>query len=78
MQTRSGESGLKPLKRGVKPIGTIEAVETEAKWVLAEAWGPNGKLKRANAEGIRDKMREAWDEGGEAAINLKAFLDNVL
>ena len=66
------------MKRGVKPEGTVEAVEAEARWVLEDAWGPNGKLKRANAVEIKNKMREAWEEGGEAVRDLKAFLDKEL
>ncbi|KIJ46305.1 glycosyltransferase family 1 protein [Sphaerobolus stellatus SS14] len=82
VETRTG-AGLKPLKRGplkrgVKPEGTLEAIEKEARWILADARGPNGKIKRQNAEAIKVKMGKAWKEGGEAITQLRELLSREL
>jgi len=74
LQVRAGQWGLKPLFRGVQPIGTLEAVEAEAREVLQAAKGSDGEKKRRNARIIKDKMRLAWEEGGDALRQLEKFL----
>ncbi|KAF8572743.1 glycosyltransferase family 1 protein [Ramaria rubella] len=67
--------GLKPLRRGVTPAGTIEAVENEARDIILRLRGPEGVRKRKNAELLRDKLRGEWAEGGDARKNLQRFLN---
>jgi hypothetical protein len=71
IQVRSGESGLKPLCRGVQAKGTPEAVVAEVKDMLRRARGEEGARKRRNAEVMRDKLRMAWEEGGEALESVR-------
>jgi len=73
IEVRTGP-GLKPLHRGGRPTGTIEAVTSEVRSVLQRARGPEGDRKRRNAESIRDKWRKEWEEGGDARMNLRKFL----
>ena len=73
VEVRTG-LGLKPLYRGVHPTGTAEAVKAEARSILQKAQGADGERKRRNAESLRDKWREAWEEGGDALKNLREFL----
>ncbi|KAF8227378.1 UDP-Glycosyltransferase/glycogen phosphorylase, partial [Tricholoma matsutake] len=74
IQVRTGESGLRPLYRGVQATGTPDAVASEARHVLQSARGEEGKKKRRNAEVLRDNLRKAWEEDGEGMINLRRFL----
>ena len=73
VEVRTGP-GLKPLHRGVQPTGTIEAVTAEARSVLGRARGPEGERKRRNAEAMRYKWKNEWEEGGDALNNLRRFL----
>jgi hypothetical protein len=73
VEVRTG-TGLKPLYRGVKPTGTVEAVASEARTILQKARGAEGMRKRRNAESLRDKWKKEWEEGGDALKNLRVFL----
>ena len=74
IQVRTGESGLKPLYRGVQPTGTLDAIVSEARAVLQSARGDEGKRKRRNAEVMRDKLKKAWEEDGEGLVSFRRFL----
>ncbi|GJJ16201.1 hypothetical protein Clacol_010497 [Clathrus columnatus] len=72
-ETRIG-SGLRPLYRGIKPQGALEAIETEIRTVLQKAWGCDGARKRENILKLKEKLNIAWNEDGEARIELREFL----
>ena len=74
VEIRTGEEGLKPLYRGVKPTGTDEAVAAEARTIIRNTRGSEGEKKRENAELIKDKWRKEWEEGGDALTDLKRLL----
>ncbi|KAF8577021.1 glycosyltransferase family 1 protein [Ramaria rubella] len=74
IEVRTGY-GLKPLRRGVTPAGTVEAVAKEARDIVLRLRGPEGVRKRKNAELLRDKLRGEWEEGGDARKNLQRFLN---
>lgn len=73
VEVRTGP-GLQPLYRGVQPTGTIEAIAAEARSTLQKARGADGERKRRNAESVRDKWKDEWEEGGDALNNLRQFL----
>lgn len=73
IEVRTG-LGLKPLYRGARPTGTIEAVTAEARDVLQRARGPEGERKRRNAEAIRYNWKNVWEEGGDALKDLRRML----
>ncbi|KAF8519861.1 hypothetical protein JB92DRAFT_2897379 [Gautieria morchelliformis] len=73
LEVRTGQ-GLKPLYRGAHPTGTIEAVTAEARDILQKARGPEGERKRRNAESIRYKWKQDWEEGGDALNSLRKLL----
>ncbi|KIJ31033.1 glycosyltransferase family 1 protein [Sphaerobolus stellatus SS14] len=68
-EARTGDVGLKALKRGVQPTGTVDAIQLEIREILRNSREADGKLKRKNAEVIKDKMKAAWKEGGEAMLD---------
>ncbi|KIJ28143.1 glycosyltransferase family 1 protein [Sphaerobolus stellatus SS14] len=57
-EARTGDAGLRPMKRGVKPTGTVDAIQREIWEILQRARGEDGKIKRTNAEVISNKMKE--------------------
>ncbi|GJJ16199.1 hypothetical protein Clacol_010495 [Clathrus columnatus] len=67
-------SGLRPLYRGIEPQGTLEAIETEIRNVLQQAWGCDGARKRENILKLKEKLNIAWNEDGEARIEFLEFL----
>jgi hypothetical protein len=75
LEVRTGY-GLKPLYRGARPTGTLEAVAAEARDVLQRARGPEGDRKRKNAERIRGLWQAEWEEGGNAMKVLRQFLSD--
>ncbi|KAL5488450.1 hypothetical protein ACEPAI_6568 [Sanghuangporus weigelae] len=77
-ETRSWH-GLRPIHRlGNKcPEGTLDAFKREFKEVLSKATGEDGKLKRANAQKLRDKVARSWEADGEAWSEIKR-IDDVL
>jgi hypothetical protein len=74
VEIRTGKHGLKPLYRGVQPTGTDEAIAAEVRRTLQNTRGSEGERKRRNAESIRDKWRESWEEGGDALRDLRRLL----
>ncbi|GJJ10977.1 hypothetical protein Clacol_005206 [Clathrus columnatus] len=68
------EHGLKPLYRGYEPKGTREAIDTEFRRVLKDAFGPDGDTKRRVALEISKKLKETWEEDGGAMIELRRML----
>ncbi|GJJ09758.1 hypothetical protein Clacol_003982 [Clathrus columnatus] len=66
--------GLLPLHRGIKPQGTLEAIEKEMQTVLEKAWGPDGVQKRENLHVLTKKINKAWNDNGEARIEFLKFL----
>ena len=75
IEARTGEPGLKFLKRGVQPTGTVEALRHETREILQKARGEDGKLKRKNAKDIQKKMKAAWNDNGEATTELRRLLE---
>ncbi|KIJ51726.1 glycosyltransferase family 1 protein, partial [Sphaerobolus stellatus SS14] len=74
-EARTGDAGLKALKRGVQPTGTVDAIQLEIREILRNSRGTDGKSKRKNVEAIKDKMKAAWKEDGEASTGLKRLLE---
>ncbi|GJJ14092.1 hypothetical protein Clacol_008349 [Clathrus columnatus] len=66
--------GLRPLYRGYQPKGTKEAIDTEFKQILKDAFGPDGDAKRKIAADLSKKLRETWEEGGETLTLLRKML----
>ncbi|KDR78382.1 hypothetical protein GALMADRAFT_138474 [Galerina marginata CBS 339.88] len=75
IEVRTGENGLKPLLRnGRAAKGTREAVGVEIREVIDSCRGQKGKELRENAEEIRTKFAEAWQENGASRKELHTFL----
>jgi hypothetical protein len=77
IEVRTSEVGRRPMYRGTQAKGTPEAVIAEAKKVLKMVRGAEGARKRRNAEAMRDKLRMAWEEGGEALEDMRRVLHRV-
>lgn len=78
-EVRSGVNGLKPLYRtGKAPVGTIEAVRTEAKDVLTKAFGEDGEIKRANVIAMKKAIASSWEENGASQRDLETFVDSIV
>ncbi|KAF9257211.1 UDP-Glycosyltransferase/glycogen phosphorylase [Marasmius fiardii PR-910] len=79
IQVRTGTDGLKPLYRwgGIQPMGTTDAVITEIEDVLKRMRGEEGERKRRNAEKLKDRFKEGWEEGGMAWREFIRLLDDV-
>lgn len=69
--------GLKPIHRlgGRKPEGTLDALRVELKDVLAKAMGEDGKVKRANAQKIRDEFAKSWKPDGYSWTEIQRIVD---
>ncbi|KAI0075143.1 UDP-Glycosyltransferase/glycogen phosphorylase [Panus rudis PR-1116 ss-1] len=75
LEVRTGRLGLKPLYRtGKAPRGTVEAVREEARSVLDNAFGEDGRVKRVNMEKLRDSALSAWKEGGPAKKEMERLV----
>ncbi|GJJ09757.1 hypothetical protein Clacol_003981 [Clathrus columnatus] len=72
-ETRRGP-GLLPLHQGIKPQGTLEAIEKEIQTILEKAWSPDGVQKRENLHVLTKKINKAWNDNGEARIEFRKFL----
>lgn len=70
--------GLRPLYRGVTPTGTTEAIIEEARTVLKNAFGEDGKTKRINVEKLREKMRLLSKEGGDSLEDARRFISKYV
>ncbi|GJJ10979.1 hypothetical protein Clacol_005208 [Clathrus columnatus] len=76
LEVRIGD-GLKPLYRGYEPKGTKEAIDTEFRQVLKDAFGVDGDTKRRVALEISKKLKETWEESGGAMIELRRMLREI-
>ncbi|KAI0071139.1 UDP-Glycosyltransferase/glycogen phosphorylase [Panus rudis PR-1116 ss-1] len=78
LEVRTGDKGLRPLYRtGKAPRGTIEAVREEAGAILDNAFGSDGKTKRANIERLRDEVLSAWGENGSAKRDMEKLVASL-
>ncbi|GJJ10981.1 hypothetical protein Clacol_005210 [Clathrus columnatus] len=68
------DHSLKPLYRGYKPKGAKEAIDTEFRQVLTDAFGFDGDTKRKSAFDISKRLRKTWGERGEAMVELRRML----
>lgn len=68
------DHGLKPLYRGYQPKGTKEAIDTEFRQVLKDAFGQDGDIKRRIAQELSERLKATWKEGGEALSGLRQML----
>ncbi|KAH9893517.1 UDP-Glycosyltransferase/glycogen phosphorylase [Cubamyces lactineus] len=84
LEVRLG-AALGPIFRtGRKITGTVDAVVQEFRDVLARAFGPDGEAKRVRLQAVRERLRDAWADGGEgddargiARREVESFLDTV-
>ncbi|KAI9067516.1 glycosyltransferase family 1 protein [Trametes sanguinea] len=77
VEVRHG-AGLGTVHRtGRTPRGTVEAVKSEIRDVLARAFGGDGEEKRARLGLLRSELQAAWAEGGVARREVEAFLDSL-
>jgi hypothetical protein len=74
IEVRASEAGRRVMYRRMQAKGTLEAVVTEAKKVLQMARGAEGARRRRNAEAMRDKLRMAREENGEALEEMRRVL----
>ena len=73
-QVRTGE-GLKPLARnGLTPEGTREAVGIEIRQTIDLSRSEKGQEMRRNAEQVKVKFAQAWEEDGMARQEIRKFL----
>ncbi|KAI0356302.1 UDP-Glycosyltransferase/glycogen phosphorylase [Trametes cingulata] len=77
LEVRTGH-GLHPIYRnGRKPAGTIEALQKEAREVLAKAFGPDGAEKRERLQALTRSVMREWEEGGTSLKDVTAFLNSL-
>lgn len=77
-EVRTGTSGLKPAYRtGKVPVGTLEAVRSEAHAVLEQAFGTDGARKRENIRKLREVALTLWNDGGAAQVAAKRLLEYI-
>ena len=73
-QVRSGD-GLKPVHRnGLTPAGTREAVGIEVRQTIDLCRSEKGQEIRINAEKLKIKFANAWEEDGAARKEIRKFL----
>ena len=73
-QVRSGD-GLKPVHRnGLTPAGTREAVGIEVRETIDLCRSEKGQEIRINAEKLKIKFANAWEEDGAARKEIRKFL----
>ncbi len=77
-EIRSG-SGLLPIHRlqDRAPTGTVEAVRKEAAITLDQAFGEDGKRKRANVRRLQESVLNAWSADGSSTRELQALADTL-
>ena len=74
-QVRTGD-GLKPLARnGVAAEGTREAVGIEIRRTIDLCRSEKGKEMKSNAEKLKVKFAQTWEEGGMGRREILKFLD---
>ncbi|CDO69247.1 Glycosyltransferase Family 1 protein [Trametes cinnabarina] len=76
IEVRTGH-GTKPVCRnGRMALGTLHAIQTEARDTLTRAFGEEGAEKRARILRLRDAVREEWSEpSGASRRDFLAFLE---
>ncbi|KAF5311787.1 hypothetical protein D9619_003781 [Psilocybe cf. subviscida] len=75
VEVRTGENGLKPMRRnGRAAKGTRAAVREEFLDVIDDMRGAKGAQIRANVQGLKGHYAKAWQEEGDAKLELQAFL----
>jgi hypothetical protein len=73
-QVRTGK-GLKPLARnGIAAEGTREAVGIEIRQTIDLCRSEKGQEKRNNAEKLKAKFVQTWEEDGMARQEIRKFL----
>jgi hypothetical protein len=73
-QVRTGD-GLKPLYRnGLTPTGSREAVGIEVRQTIDLCRSKEGEEIRRNAEKLKVKFANAWEEDGAARLEIRKFL----
>ena len=73
-QVRSGD-GLKPVHRnGLTPAGTREAVGIEVRHTIDLCRSEEGQEMTSNAEKLKVKFANAWEEDGPARQEMHKFL----
>ena len=74
-QVRTGE-GLKPLARnGCAAEGTREAVGIEIRQTIDLCRSEKGREMKSNAEQLKVKFAQTWEEDGMARQEVRKFLD---
>jgi hypothetical protein len=63
---------------GPAPEFTVEGIRKETRELLRRLNGDEGRLVRAKFESLGDAYRNTWKEGGEARVNLDAFLTKFI
>ncbi|KAI0769592.1 UDP-Glycosyltransferase/glycogen phosphorylase [Trametes elegans] len=77
LEVRTGH-GLHPiLRNGRKPVGTIDALQAEAREVLAKAYGADGAEKRRRLQVLRNAVSSEWEKDGSATRDVAAFLESL-
>lgn len=81
VEVRTGECGVgvngktKPLHRsGRAAQGTRAAVRAEFLGVIDAVRGEKGAEIRANTQRLKSMFNEAWEQGGDAREQVRAFL----
>ena len=73
-QVRTGD-GVKPVARnGIAAEGTREAVGVEIRRIIDLSRSEKGQEMRRNAEHLKIKFAQAWEEDGTAKEEIRKFL----
>ncbi|EIN11483.1 UDP-Glycosyltransferase/glycogen phosphorylase [Punctularia strigosozonata HHB-11173 SS5] len=77
-EVRTGKSGTRPLHRtGRAPEGSADAVRREFTTILDAMNGPDGQIKRQNAERISKGLLKTCMEGGSGRRAMINLLDGL-
>ena len=72
---RTGEEGLKPLARnGIAAEGTRKAVGIEIRKTIDLCRSEKGQEMKYNAEQLKVKFAQTWEEDGMARQEFRKFL----
>ncbi|KAF5313262.1 hypothetical protein D9619_003742 [Psilocybe cf. subviscida] len=79
IEVRTGENGLKPLRRtGRAAKGTRAAVREEFLGIIDDIRGAKGADLRMAAERLKSEYADAWKKGGDAKLEMRAFLERFV
>jgi hypothetical protein len=84
LSVREGDGARPPLRvvqggPSAKPIDfTFDGVRAEVRELLALERGEEGRRVRENAEKLGAAMDASWQDGGEANVQLAAFMDKYV